>query len=95
MKAVFNGVTLAESDDTVEVDGAHYFPRASVDESRLRESQHTSFCGWKGDCSYYHVEVDGQRAENACWYYAEPYKAAAQVKDRVAFWKGVEVLPST
>ena len=92
MKATYAGHVLAESDDTVVVDGAHYFPLDSVDTSSFSDSEHTSFCGWKGDCKYYHVDVPGAaRNENAAWYYPEPYGKAEAVRGRVAFWKGVEV----
>jgi uncharacterized protein (DUF427 family) len=76
-KATWNGVTLAESDNTVMVDNNHYFP-------------HTT-CGWKGLCSYYSVEVDGQTNPDAAWYYPEPKEAAKNIAGYVAFWKGVKV----
>lgn len=91
MRAVWNGVTLAESDDTVEVEGNAYFPREALDESYFEASDHSSSCFWKGTASYLSVVVDGQRNENAAWYYPEPKPAAAQIKGRVAFWKGVQV----
>lgn len=92
MKAIYKGQLLAESDDTVVVEGKHYFPRESLVEACFSESEHSSYCGWKGDCSYLNVNVPGADVNaNAAWYYAEPYEAAAQIKGRVAFWKGVEV----
>lgn len=91
MKATWNGAVLAESDDTVVVEGNHYFPEAALNRAHFLPSDHGSHCPWKGDASYYHVEVDGARNENAAWYYAEPYEAAAEIRGRVAFWKGVEV----
>ena len=92
MKATYRGHVLAESDDTVVVEGNHYFPAESLDMSRFSESAHTSYCGWKGDCSYYHVDVPGEpRNENAAWVYREPFAAAEQIRGRVAFWKSVEV----
>ena len=92
MKAVWNNTTIAESDDTVVVEGNHYFPRASIKSVNFKESTTTSDCHWKGIASYYHVEVDGQTNEDAAWYYAEPKEKAANIKDHVAFWKGVEVI---
>ena len=91
MKAIWNGHVLAESDDTVVVEGNHYFPRESLREDSVAPSAHTSVCGWKGTASYLHVEVDGERNPDAVWYYPDPKPAAAEIKDRVAFWKGVEV----
>ena len=89
--ASWNGTVLAESDDTVVVEGNHYFPRASVAEGVLVESSRTSICPWKGTASYYSVSVDGQLAEDAAWYYPEPKDEAAEIRDRIAFWKGVQV----
>ena len=91
MKAIWNGKIIAESDDTVVVENNHYFPLDSVDPAVLVDSAHTSFCPWKGTASYYSLRVDGASNENAAWYYAEPKDAAAEIKGRVAFWKGVEV----
>lgn len=91
MKASWNGVLLAESDDTVVVEGNHYFPQGSLLNQYFKPSDHTSRCPWKGTASYYSIEVDGKRNENAAWYYPEPLAAAAQIKGRVAFWKGVKV----
>lgn len=91
VRATFNGRVIAESDDTVVVEGNHYFPRASLDDEYVSTSEHTSVCPWKGTASYLHVTVDGQTAENAVWYYPDPKDAAKQIKDRVAFWKGVQV----
>lgn len=91
VRASWNGQLIAESDDTVVVEGNHYFPAESIREGVLRPSDTTSFCGWKGDCRYYHLEVDGRRNPDAGWYYPEPYPRAAQIRGRVAFWRGVEV----
>jgi len=91
--AVWNGATLAQSDDTEVVEGNHYFPAGSIDRSHLKESPTHSFCPWKGTASYYTVVVDGKENRDAAWYYPEPKEAAKQFKDRVAFWKGVEVKP--
>lgn len=92
MKAIWKGATLAESDDTVVVEGNHYFPEASLDRSRFESSDHTSYCPWKGTASYYDVVVDGERNANAAWTYPEPMEAAASIEGRVAFWHGVEVV---
>ena len=91
MKAIWNGKVLAESSDTVVVEGNHYFPRESVDSAVLVESSHTTVCGWKGTANYFSLSVDGQTNENAAWYYAEPKEAAAEIAGRLAFWKGVTV----
>ena len=91
MKAIWNGAVLAQSDETVVVEGNHYFPADSVDRQYVRDSATTSFCPWKGTASYYTVVVDGQQNADAAWYYPAPKEAAAQIKDRVAFWKGVSV----
>ena len=90
-RAIWNGAVLAESDDTVVVEGNHYFPLAALVDEHFRPSDHHSTCPWKGEASYYHVEVGGEVNENAAWYYAEPKEAAAGIKGRVAFWKGVMV----
>lgn len=89
--AVWNGETIAESDDTVVVEGNHYFPRDSVDERKLLPSTTKSVCPWKGTAHYYTVEAGGERNPDAAWYYPEPKEAAAEIADRIAFWKGVEV----
>lgn len=89
--ATWNGKTIAESDDVVVVEGNHYFPRASVDAAVLNDSATTSVCPWKGTASYHSVTVDGKTNADAAWFYPEPKSAAAEIKDRIAFWKGVEV----
>ena len=91
MKAIWKGTVVAESDDTVVVEGNHYFPPGSVRAELLEPSETTTHCPWKGDASYRSIVVDGERNPDAAWYYPEPKEAAAQIKDRVAFWKGVEV----
>jgi uncharacterized protein (DUF427 family) len=93
MKAIWNGAVIAESADTVVVEGNHYFPLSSVDATRLESSSHTSVCPWKGTANYYSILVNGDRNANAAWYYANPKEAASQIKGRVAFWKGVTVAP--
>ena len=89
--AVWNGTVVAESEDIVEVEGNAYFPRASVREELVRPSSTHSVCPWKGTASYFSLEVDGQVNTDAAWYYPAPKDAAAEITDRVAFWKGVEV----
>ena len=90
-KAVWNGEVIAESDDTVIVEGNHYFPRESVRPEFLRDSDTHSVCPWKGTASYQSLEVDGKTNTDALWYYPEPKDAAKQITDHVAFWNGVEV----
>jgi uncharacterized protein (DUF427 family) len=90
-KAIWAGKTIAESASTVEVEGNQYFPPEAVAKSFLKPSNHTTVCPWKGTAHYYHLEVDGMQNENAAWYYPEPKLAAAEIKDRIAFWKGVNV----
>jgi len=92
MKAIWNGAVIAESSDTVIVEGNHYFPLASVNTALLEPSSHTSVCPWKGTASYYSLKVNGEHNPNAVWYYPEPKEAARQITGRVAFWKGVNVV---
>jgi uncharacterized protein (DUF427 family) len=92
MKAIWNGAVLAESDQTVVVDGNHYFPPGSLQREFFRDSTHHTTCSWKGQASYYHIEVAGQRNEDAAWYYPRPKEQAAQIAGHVAFWKGVQVV---
>jgi uncharacterized protein (DUF427 family) len=91
VQAVWNGVTIAESNDTVVVEGNHYFPLDAVSADALRPSATTSVCPWKGTANYYSIEAGGETNKDAAWYYAEPKQAAAQIKGRVAFWKGVKI----
>jgi uncharacterized protein (DUF427 family) len=93
MKAIWNGAVLAESDKTVVVEGNHYFPPESVHRKYFQDSAHHTECGWKGTASYFTLEVDGQRNENAAWYYPAPKDAAKNIAGHVAFWKGVQVVP--
>lgn len=90
-KAVFNGQVIAESDDTVVVEGNHYFPPDSVNSEYLKPSQAHTRCPWKGVASYYDVEVGGEVASSGAWYYPDPSPAAAEIKDHIAFWRGVKV----
>ena len=89
--ASWNGVTIAESDDIVTVEGNAYFPLESVREELLRPSDTHSVCPWKGTASYYSLEVDGSTNPDAVWYYPEPKDAAKEITGRVAFWKGVTI----
>ncbi len=91
VKAVWNGETIAESGETVVVEGNHYFPIGSVKKAALKPSATTSICPWKGTASYYSVVAGGKENTDAAWYYPEPKDAAKQIKGRVAFWKGVTV----
>jgi uncharacterized protein (DUF427 family) len=91
LKAVWNGMVLAESDDTVIVEGNHYFPRHSLNEEFFSDSAAHTVCPWKGLASYFDVVVDGQVNSGAAWYYPSPTPAAADIKGRVAFWRGVRV----
>ena len=91
MRAIWNDTVIAESDDTVVVEGNHYFPRSSVREDLLEDSSTTSICPWKGKASYRSLVVDGEVNRDALWFYPHPLPAAKKVADRVAFWKGVTV----
>ncbi len=91
MKATWNGRTIAESDETVVVEGNHYFPLASVDPAVLSPSATHTTCPWKGEASYYSLSVDGKTNGDAAWFYPDPKPAAAEIKDHVAFWRGVTV----
>ncbi len=90
-KALWQGQVIAESDEFEVVEGNVYFPPGAIDEKFFESSSHQSVCPWKGTASYYHVVVDGQRNENAAWYYPTPKDAAANIRDHIAFWKGVTV----
>lgn len=91
MKAVWNGAVVAESDDTVVVEGNHYFPRSALVEEYFEPSDTTSRCPWKGQAHYLTLRVNGEVNPDAAWYYPEPSEAAQMIKDRVAFWRGVQV----
>lgn len=92
MKAVWNGTTLAESDDTVVVEGNHYFPADALDAEYVRPSARTSVCPWKGTAHYYDVVVDEDVNPDAVWTYPDPKPEAEHIRGRVAFWNGVEVV---
>ncbi|MFC3965829.1 DUF427 domain-containing protein [Nocardia jiangsuensis] len=91
MRAEWNGAVLAESDDTVVVEGNHYFPASSLNRAYFGDSDKHSVCPWKGTASYYSVTVDGARNPDAAWYYPDPKPEAEEIRDRVAFWRGVEI----
>ncbi len=91
VRAHWNGAVIAESDDTVIIDGNHYFPAESVDEQYLVPSTNTTVCPWKGQASYYSINVDGQLNRDAAWYYPSPSSVAKKITGRVAFWHGVKI----
>ena len=91
MKAVWNGKVIAESDDIVTVESNAYFPASAVKAEYLVDSATTTVCGWKGLANYHSLNVDGKANPDAAWFYKEPKAAAAEIKGRVAFWKGVKV----
>jgi uncharacterized protein (DUF427 family) len=91
MQAVWNDTVIAESADTVVVDGNHYFPPDAIHSEFFKPSATTSVCPWKGTASYYTLEVNGKQNSDAAWYYPETKEAAENIRGRVAFWKGVEV----
>ena len=91
VRAIWNGQLIAESDQTVVIEGNHYFPLDSVRREFLRDSETTSSCFWKGMAKYYTLEVSGATNRDAAWYYAEPKDAARNIQGRVAFWRGVEI----
>ncbi|MBC8504807.1 MAG: DUF427 domain-containing protein [Anaerolineales bacterium] len=94
MKAIWNGEVIAESDNTVIVEGNHYFPLESIDKKYFKSSTKNSLCPWKGMASYYNIVVDGEENRDSAWYYPKPSNAAVQIKDHVAFWRGVRVVES-
>ena len=91
MKATWNGAVIAQSDDTVVVEGNHYFPDSTLNRDYVTFSNHKTSCPWKGQASYYSLMVNGEMNTDAAWYYANPKSGAEEVTDRVAFWKGVKI----
>jgi uncharacterized protein (DUF427 family) len=91
VEARWNGAIIASSDDTVVVEGNHYFPASTVDAALLRPSNTTTICPWKGTARYYSLHVDGAENADAAWYYPDPKPKAENIRDRIAFWKGVTV----
>lgn len=92
MKAIWNKTIIAESDDTVVIEGNHYFLPSALKQEFFKSTDHHTVCPWKGTANYYSLEVDGKTNENAAWYYPEVSELAKGIKGRVAFWKGVEVV---
>jgi uncharacterized protein (DUF427 family) len=93
MKATWNGAVIAESDDTVVLEGNHYFPETSLNRDFVTFSNHRTSCPWKGQASYYSLLVNGELNSDAAWYYPSPKPEAEEIRGRVAFWKGVKVAP--
>ena len=91
MKAIWNDVVIAESEHTVVVEGNHYFPMSALHQTYFKDSQHTTNCSWKGLANYFTVDVNGKENLNAAWIYKNPLTAADNIKNHVAFWKGVTV----
>lgn len=91
-KAIWNEQVIAESDDLVTIEGNYYFPVSSIRSEFFEESDTHTVCPWKGTASYYTIQINGSRNKDAAWYYPNPKPAAAQIKDRVAFWRGVQVV---
>jgi uncharacterized protein (DUF427 family) len=91
MKATWNGTVIAESDDTVLVEGNHYFPESSLKREFVSFSNHKTSCAWKGQASYFSLMINGELNTDAVWYYADPKPEAEAIRNRVAFWKGVKV----
>ncbi|ACK52089.1 protein of unknown function DUF427 [Methylocella silvestris BL2] len=90
-QAIWNGVAIAKTDDTVIVEGNHYFPKEDVPAQFLKPSATTTMCPWKGVAHYYTIVAGGAENPDAAWYYPDPKPAAAEIKDRIAFWKGVKI----
>lgn len=94
MQAIWSGEILAESDETIVVEGNHYFPPSSIVPTYFVPSDHHTVCHWKGVASYYDILVEGMRNPDAAWYYPDTSEAAAMIKDYVGFWHGVQVVPA-
>jgi uncharacterized protein (DUF427 family) len=93
MKAIWNNTVIADSEDTVMVEGNHYFPDHAVNKAYLQFSNHKTSCAWKGQASYYSLLVNGDMNVDAAWFYPEPKPEAEAIRNRVAFWKGVTITP--
>jgi uncharacterized protein (DUF427 family) len=94
MKAIWNDTVIAESDDTIVVENNHYFPKQAVKVEFLQSSDTHTICPWKGEASYYSLEVNGKLNKDAAWYYPHPKDAAKNIENYIAFWKGVTVTAS-
>ncbi|HEX8368835.1 MAG TPA: DUF427 domain-containing protein [Pyrinomonadaceae bacterium] len=92
MKAIWNGAVLAESDETIVVEGNHYFPENSINKEYFQPSETHTICGWKGTASYYDVVAGGATNKDAAWFYPDAKTEAKEIENYVAFWKGVEVV---
>ncbi len=92
MKAIWNNTVIAESNETVIIEGNHYFPPDSVNNDFLIKSDTHTTCPWKGEASYYSVKVNEKMNRDAAWFYPQPFDAAKQIKNYIAFWKGVEIV---
>ena len=92
MKAIWNNEVIAESNDTIMIEGNHYFPPSAVKEEYLSSSSRTSVCPWKGNAKYYNLEVEGNQNADAAWYYPAPKEAAKEIAGYIAFWNGVQVV---
>jgi len=92
MKAIWNNELIADSDDTIVVENNHYFPPDSLKMDHLTDSDHTSWCGWKGEANYYHIEANGKTNENAAWVYRDTKPEADNIRNYVSFWNGVEII---
>jgi uncharacterized protein (DUF427 family) len=91
MKAIWNNQVLAESDETLVIEGNHYFPPNSLQREFFAPAEKKTMCSWKGEASYYDLVVDGSENAAAAWCYPEPKSGASEIKDYVAFWRGVEI----
>ena len=91
MKAIWNNEVIAESEATIIIENNHYFPQEAIKSAFFKPSQTTSTCPWKGEAHYYNLQVNGKENKDAAWYYPEPKKEALQIKNYVAFWKGVKI----
>jgi uncharacterized protein (DUF427 family) len=91
MKAIWKDQVIAESDKTIVVEGNHYFPKSSIKKDFFQESSSKTTCPWKGEASYFSIVVNGIKNGDAAWYYPAPKDAAKEIKDHVAFWRGVEI----
>ncbi len=92
MKAIWNGRIIAQSNETIEIENNQYFPPESVNKEYLKESETHSICPWKGEASYFDIVVEGKENKDAAWYYPNPKEEAEQIKNYVAFWKGVQIV---